>query len=132
MCIPGYFIPLDNGKMYVDGGILNNYPIDVLSFEEQKNTLGFTFSESHTIIETITSLEEFLYQIVACSYVLKKSEILLFLKEKTIILPCGEFPLWKFDASKEERLYLIECGRQAVIEYFNFLPRIPKRRYSVS
>lgn len=128
MCIPGYFIPVvDDDKLYVDGGILNNFPIDLLTIEEQHTTLGFTFSE-HPNIERINSLEEYLYQIIACSYLVNGKEI----KENTIILPCGEFPLWKFHASYEERIYLIETGRKAVEDFFLMKGKKPLRRYSVS
>jgi len=133
MCIPGYFIPLkDKTTIYVDGGLMNNYPINLVKLENQDHTLGFAFSEDHTNIESINSIHEFFNQIFASSYMLKKKEILLKYKKNTIIIPCGEFPLWKFNASYEERLYLIECGQKAVKTYYNeFVSNKPIRRYSV-
>ena len=127
MCIPGYFTPLvDDVKMYVDGGLLNNYPIDLFT---QSDTLGVTFSEFHTVRKQIETLEEFLYQVISCSYAIHKKKPAIY----EIVIPCGDFPVWKFDASKEERLYLMECGRKAVVDFFEMhTTRIPLRRYSVS
>lgn len=129
MCIPGYFTPLiKDNKMYVDGGILNNYPIDLLSLEEQDRTFGITFNECYIEKNTIDSLDEYLYQIISCSYVIHTKKSV----RNEIIIPCGDFPLWKFDASQEERIYLIECGRKAVEDFISmYKNKIPLRRYSV-
>ena len=130
MCIPGYFTPIsDDSKMYVDGGILNNYPVDLLTLEEQEHTIGVTFNDFHTIREKIESLEEFVYQIISCSYAINKKKSIFF----EIVIPCGHFPVWKFDASYEERIYLMDCGSNAVVDFFAARKnKIPLRRYSVS
>lgn len=129
MCIPGYFTPLiKDNKMYVDGGILNNYPVDLLTREEQDRTIGITFNECNIEKENIDSLEEYLYQIISCSYAIHTKKSI----KNEIVIPCGNFPLWKFDASQEERIYLIECGRKAVEDYIStYKNNIPLRRYSV-
>ena len=133
MCIPGYFIPLQHEtKMFVDGGLMNNYPINLVHTEEQKYTLGFAFSEEHTNVESIQTIQGFFNQIIASSYMLKKKEILFKYQQNTIIIPCGHFPLWNFNATYEERLYLIECGRKAVSNYYSRINKSkPLRRYSV-
>ena len=130
MCIPGYFTPIiDTHKMYVDGGIINNYPVDILTFEEQQHTIGVTFNEFHTTREKIESLEEFVYQIISCSYAIHKRKNIV----HEITIPCGHFPVWKFDASQEERMYLMDCGAKAVADFFATRKnKIPLRRYSVS
>lgn len=130
MCIPGYFIPVVDGTtLYVDGGIINNYPIDLLTYEEQQNTLGITFSQLHVTKEKIDSIDEFLSQVIACSYSINTVKV----TRHEIVIPCGDFPLWKFHASQEERLHLIDCGRKAVEEFFSFTRKTPPlRRYSVS
>lgn len=130
MCIPGYFIPIIDGTtLYVDGGIINNYPMDLLTYEEQKDTLGITFSQLHITKEKIDSIDEFLSQVIACSYSINKIKLTL----HEIVIPCGDFPLWKFHASQDERIYLINCGRKAVEDFFSFTRKtLPLRRYSVS
>jgi NTE family protein len=135
MCIPGYFLPcvIDN-EIYVDGGLINNFPIDLVDEDELKDTFGFTFSEDHTVVNSIDSIEQFFYQIYACLYIPAKKEYIKRIKQRIFVIKCGDYPMWNFHASKEERLKLISTGKEAVDEYFNlnrFMVK-PKRRYSVS
>lgn len=40
-CVPIVYKPFNiNNKLYIDGGIINNFPIDFLSKEDYKNTIG--------------------------------------------------------------------------------------------
>ena len=135
MCIPGYFIPsIINELTYVDGGLINNFPIDLVPIKDLKDTFGFTFSEDHTNVETIQTVEQFFYQIYACLFIPYKKEILKSIQNKIIIIQCGDYPMWNFDSSKEQRQYLINLGLQAVENYFTKLSSIlpkTKRRYSI-
>ena len=134
MSVPGYFIPSREGDtIYVDGALINNFPMDLLSEYEVNTTLGFTFSED-IHISTIESIEEFFYQIYACMYVTKKNNILNRIREKTIIISSGNYSMMNFNISKEDKNYLIESGRQSVVNYFELKQYVkkPMRRYSVS
>ena len=129
MCVPGYFTPCkENDILYVDGGLINNYPIDIISQEELNTTLGFTFSEDHIFVSKIESIEQYFYQIYACTYISKKSNI-----EKTIVIPCGHYLMMNLNAPKEDKEYLISLGRKAVSDYFELKQFTvkPVRRYSV-
>ena len=135
MCIPGYFIPLidkETNHYYVDGGLINNYPIDLIESYKLNTTLGFTFSEDHTNITNIDTLEDFFNQIFACSYLPKKNLQLKKYNKYTVIIPCGEYHMINFNASYEDRLYLINSGRKAILNYYNILKKIkPYRRNSL-
>jgi NTE family protein len=130
MCVPGYFTPCkENDILYVDGGLINNFPIDIIPEEELNTTLGFTFSEDHIFVSKIESIEQYFYQIYACTYISKKYII----KEKTIIIPCGHYLMMNLSAPKEDKEYLISLGRKAVNDYFELKQFAvkPVRRYSV-
>ena len=134
MCIPGYFIPsIINNSTYVDGGLINNFPIDLVRIKDLKDTFGFTFSEDHTNVETIETIEQFFYQIYACLFIPYKKEILKSIKHRIITIQCGDYPMWNFDSSKEQRQHLMNLGIQAVENYFNVTSVLPKskRRYSI-
>ena len=134
MCIPGYFIPsIINNFTYVDGGLINNFPIDLVPIKDLKDTFGFTFSEDHTNVETIQTIEQFFYQIYACLFIPYKKEILKSIKHRIIVIECGNYPMWNFDSLKEERQHLMNLGIQAVENYFNVTSVLPKskRRYSI-
>ena len=128
MCIPGYFIPLKKDEIYyVDGGLINNYPINLLSFEEQIHTLGFTFEKKDTNT-SINNFIDFINQVFGCVDAESKN-----INESTILIPCGDYPIWNFNATEEERLYLINCGIQAVKDYYTkFKTQVPLRRNSVA
>jgi len=135
MSLPGYFTPrYIDGVLYSDGGLVNNFPIDLLSENEIQNTLGFTFSEDHNIVEEIPNILKFFNQIYTCTYKFKKEKILSMYNEKIIIVRCGEYPIWNFNAPKEDRLKLIETGKKAIEDFFNLkqFSLKPSRRYSVS
>jgi NTE family protein len=131
MCIPGFFTPCkDNNILYVDGAIMKNYPIDLIPQEQLHLTLGLTFSEDHIFVSKIETIEEYLYQIYACSYISKKHII----KEKTIIIPCGDYMMLNLSAPREDKEYLISLGKKAVKDYFELKQFAvkPIRRYSIS
>lgn len=114
MSIPCFYIPqMKDSILYVDGAVLNSYPISLVSEENKERVLGFTFSENHVQKETIKTITNFFEQMYACSYLSRKTY-----DKNTIIIPCGEYPMWKFDASLEDKLYLINSGKKAVIDYF--------------
>lgn len=61
MSIPGMFTPVkdDNGDIFVDGGMLNNFPMNQVPDSDQ--TLGFCFSDGDTRKAEINYLENYLY-----------------------------------------------------------------------
>jgi len=124
MNIPLYYIPqIKDNIMYVDGAIFNSYPINLVSEENKNFVLGFTFSENHIIKEKINSIGSFFEQMYACSYLPNKVY-----NKNTIIIPCGEYPMWKFNAPLEDKIYLIESGRKAVIQFLDTVPQILLQR----
>jgi predicted acylesterase/phospholipase RssA len=51
ICIPCYFKPvIYKGSMYIDGGVLGNFPINYLTDDELKETIGmYTFEENEQL-----------------------------------------------------------------------------------
>ena len=133
MCLPGYFIPLKkNNTFYIDGGLLNNYPMDLIPFEEHLYTLGFIFTKNTIKEYKIDNFFDYINQVFNCANKEKKKYLNKLYTLNTILIPCEDFPIWNFNASEEERLYLIECGKKAVLNFYsNFKLRKPLRRNSV-
>lgn len=141
MSLPGYFTPTtdsETGHMLIDGGILHNFPLAFLTPEEQKTCIGLSFSYDHTQVETIGDLGVFLAQVFACYYIPRVNEIHSNHWERCIVIPAGAMPAWNFEATREERLDLVESGRGAALKFLQAYPdlilkrRKPVRRYSVS
>lgn len=136
MCIPGYFVPVEDpitGHLLVDGGALHNFPLAFLSEKEQKTSLGITFSEDHVEVKSIQTFFDYLKQIYACFYIPRTYSIWDRNRERIIIVECGDYPMWDFEASQEVRKEMVEKGRHATEGYL--LQRIavtPQRRFSAA
>lgn len=136
MSLPFYFVPIEDpmtGHLLTDGGVMNNYPMVFLSEEEQRHSLGLMFSAEHAQNKEIESLFDFVMQMLACVYMPRIRTIKKTLEERTISLPRGDFPPWNFEATKEERLELLQAAAEATEEFLKKGARTkPFRRSSVS
>jgi predicted acylesterase/phospholipase RssA len=139
MCLPLYFKPvIDSTKKYVltDGGVLGNYPIHHLSEDEQNESIGLTFDHDKSVVESVNSLMVFCSQLAASYYVPRNREQIEKHGSRTIILPCGDYPSWNFEASIEDRKRLMMIGYVAAKEFIKSgsQQKAPRgiRRYSVS
>lgn len=129
MSIPGYFTPVvdpETGHYYVDGALLNNYPITLV---DDTNILGITFDYSITYIDKIESIQSYFNQLISCIYD-KLEEIPLKYKEKTIYIKCSASTI-NFFLSEEERVELMEVGRRSVINYLESSSQKITRRNSI-
>jgi len=136
MCIPVYFQPLvdpDNDHLLVDGGLICNYPIDQLSDSEVEDSLGFKFNNKTIKTEKFENFFEFINQLLG-TYSLPQNDLPIKYRCRTIIVPCGNYPSWNFEASIEDRRMLIETGRKAIVKFIEKRLYSYKglRRYSVS
>ena len=129
MSIPGYFTPVvdsETGHYYVDGALLNNYPITLV---DNTNILGISFDYSTTYIDNIETIQSYFNQLISCIYN-KLEEIPLKYKEKTIYIKCSASTI-NFFLSEEERVELMEVGRRAVINYLESSSQKITRRNSI-
>ena len=129
MSIPGYFTPVvdpETGHYYVDGALLNNYPITLVN---DTNILGISFDYSTVYIDKIESIQSYFNQLISCFHN-KLEEIPLKFKEKTIYINSTVSTI-NFFLSQEERVELMEVGRRAVINYLESSSQKITRRNSI-
>ena len=136
MSLTFYFTPIQDpitGHILTDGGILHNYPMHFLDYQERLTSLGLTFSMSHAENHPITDLYDFLHQMFACVYLPRNKKVMEEAFEHTIVLPNGDYPPWNFEASKEDRMKLSDMAAEATRDFLKkgFSRKIT-RRYSVS
>jgi NTE family protein len=136
MTIPGYFVPFrepTTGHMLVDGGALNNIPVAFLTPEEQKHTLSIGFSVDHIQVDKIETITDYFHQIYACFFLPRTLLTLKEHSERLIIIPCGEYPMWDFEATEESRKEMVEKGYQATRAFLYSQPKNQiTRRFSVN
>lgn len=133
MAIPFYFVPLrhpETDTLLVDGGVLDNYPISVLSEEESEESIGLTFDFSEKPM-TIQTVGDFLSRICSGYYMPSYERLLERHRARTIVLPIGEFPSLHFEATLAEKQMLVAKGREATEAFFRSCVVPPHRRHSV-
>lgn len=133
MAVPLYFKPVIHPlteTMLVDGGIFENYPMDYLTEEEAKDSLGVTFQFSHKPLE-VTDFSRFMTLITTGHGATYHLKVIRRHSDRTIIIPCAEFPMLHFEASAEDRQRLIDIGRQAADKFFVSNVHLTERRYSI-
>jgi NTE family protein len=133
-----YYTPVADpvtGNLLTDGAMITNYPMAYLTEEERQQTIGLAFSTAHTKKEEISDFIGFFQQILACTFVPTAERVQAETASNTILLPNGDFPSWKFEATKEERQGLMTGAREAAIDFLEkrvFAKQIPVRRWSVA
>jgi predicted acylesterase/phospholipase RssA len=117
--IPGIFPPVEhNGKIYVDGAILDNLPMSILS--EDAVGICSTKQEKNKVITN--ELNFFLYFTIILRMVYNNFQRELRKGYKnTIIIDVKDTEVTSFDITKDEKLHLILCGRKAVHSYVSSL-----------
>jgi predicted acylesterase/phospholipase RssA len=134
MAFPLYFVPMkhpDTGHLLADGGIYDNYPILSLTPQQREETIGCTFEWSKFPID-IPDISRYISLLFSGYYMPCYQFLIKQHRNKTIVIPCGEFPALHFEASLEEKQGLVECGRKAALKFLLHPPKYNGRRNSVS
>jgi predicted acylesterase/phospholipase RssA len=110
--IPMYFIPhIDplTGNMLSDGGIQGNLPLHYLNEDECSETLAIGF---HSTSETSTpqDLIQFMKAVFDCMVISRNEDIMERWKHNIMRISTGNYPSWNFEASREDRLMLLNKG----------------------
>lgn len=103
-------------NMYLDGGLLDNYPINFFE-NDIENTLGFcvTNEEKPTEIEGIDS---YIYNIITALYLRMQKINLKKYSNKSIIIH-SNLLFTQFDLSIEQKKKCFESGYKSIESYFN-------------
>jgi predicted acylesterase/phospholipase RssA len=134
MCIPVYFMPLKNPETdtyLVDGGVMDNYPIQYLTEAEAQESLGITFEYSRRPIP-IHDLLSYIGLLSSGYYMPSYQELVKKHASRTIVIPCAEQSPVDFELSTEKRQQLVAYGRQAAVDFFKGYALNLIRRHSVS
>ena len=102
--------------IYVDGGLLDDYPIDYFR-KEASETIGFLmYDYSETL--NIEKIDEYLYSFLFC--LLKKVNKFKkkIYKKNTILIKQNKVGAIDFNISKEDKIELFELGYISTKEFF--------------
>lgn len=133
MSFPYYFQPFidpETGHYFADGGVVSNYPLFILSKEEQQKTLSI-------LIHTGTKEEE---NMEIESFVSRPIRIMInqrgiieskLYHSRCIHIDIANFNILEFSLNEETKNMLFDKGMTSVKDYIKSRPK-PVRRYSVS
>ena len=96
---------------------------------ETDTVLGINFKAENNTIEKIESIQSYFYQLFTCLYS-KTQEISEKSKMKTVYIDCKTSTL-DFSATEEERVKIMDSGREAVKEFLKNKSIFTKRRNSI-
>lgn len=128
MAYPLFFTPLKlNGCYYVDGGLLNNFPIKL--FSDQECTIGFNLVDDDELLQKtdnkiakipINGLIGYLKSVVMAIHTnLQQTHIHSIDKDNIVDICIGDVPVLEFNLTDEQIQSLINAGRTAVIKKFD-------------
>lgn len=110
MSIPFVFVPQENhGKRVFDGGVQNNYPVDILLRDNQNaKFIGLYIGNEYFRGDKKSSS---LFDLLNIWKESSDIESLREHKDSTIIIDTNPISTLQFKLSKEEKEFLLECGR---------------------
>lgn len=124
--IPFIFTPVKfEDKIYVDGGMLNNYPIELY---DKETTLGLISTSIDIYNKNINNIESYIASIIFITYYNNIKKKLKEYKTNTINLEHNIDAL-DFSIDKNEKLNLINYGydkTKELIETYNFFEKSSK------
>jgi NTE family protein len=121
IAIPFIFSPVKhNDKYYVDGGLMNNYPIDFVN-ENIDNIIGITIIDGNDEVCEINTFEDFIIQIIYAAIDSSSSKNIQYFKKQTIEIKLEKkFGLYS-SIGMDEKEELFNFGYISSANYFNNL-----------
>jgi NTE family protein len=136
MSFPYYFQPFicpATGHYLADGGIISNYPLFVLTKEEQLSTLSLLIYSGMEHIDDFmeSGIDKVIIRPLRMTLLEKQKLEMKFYNAPSIEITLDGLNILEFSYNEETKQTIIESGRKAVNKYFKTRPK-PPRRYSVS
>lgn len=143
MALPLYFTPVViDGVAYVDGGLVNNYPIDTLTVAEQRSAVGFLLRKDggapfnyHGGAEgqSETLFIGYAKQLLRIIGIDRYRAQLKRFERQTLLIDCSDIDVLDFSMTRADKERIIEKGAEAMRAFLaKRWPRsAPVRRWSI-
>lgn len=134
MSLPYYFQPIidpETNHYLMDGVVVSNYPLFMLSEHELRETLGIYFHSKPASVEEF-KIEDFALRPIQIMLNMRGQQEIRQFNENTIIVPVGSRSAVHFDIDEKEKKELLRIGHDAVRTYLVGQRKRIQRRYSVS
>jgi NTE family protein len=137
MALPLYFTPVViDGVAYVDGGLVNNYPMDTLSVPEQRLAVGFLLRKDGGAAFNYHGDEGFVgyaKQLLRIIGIDRYRAQLKRFERQTLLIDCSDIDVLDFSMTRADKERIIEKGAEAMRAFLvKRWPRsAPVRRWSI-
>ena len=137
MALPLYFTPVViDGVAYVDGGLVNNYPMDTLTAAEQRSAVGFLLRKDggepfdYDGEEGFVGYAKQLLRIIGIDRY--RAQLKRF-ERQTLLIDCSDIDVLDFSMTRADKERIIEKGAEAMRAFLaKRWPRsAPVRRWSI-
>ncbi len=137
MALPLYFTPVViDGMAYVDGGLVNNYPMDTLTAAEQRSAVGFLLRKDGGAPFNYHGDEGFVgyaKQLLRIIGIDRYRAQLKRFERQTLLIDCSDIDVLDFSMTRDDKERIIEKGAEAMRAFLaKRWPRsAPVRRWSI-
>ena len=115
--IPLIFKPCEyNNKLWLDGGIMNNYPIDLFN-DKLNDVIGIYLDEEYTTYETFDDTHNYIYQIIKCIFRGMNYNKLEMYKNNTIHIKTKNFS-FGYEMNQDDIELLYQIGFSTVSDKY--------------
>jgi NTE family protein len=122
MSIPFVFVPVElEGHLYIDGGVLNNYPINFfdrkggdtigIKLETSEEIKGEHIYKHNNVLQYSINIFNVIYDSLQTKHISKRDWA------KTIIVDCGSISAMDFKLKDKDKDALIQSGWKATLEF---------------
>lgn len=120
MCLPPLFSPVQfDGSLYVDGGLLQNFPIR--AFDDEEHTIGFTVKWGLTNSSALSTFEGYFSRLTYCTLSAGTAAQFEALpegyKERTIDIDCGDVSTLNYRVPIHTAVAMESRGRESVRDF---------------
>jgi NTE family protein len=116
--VPIYFAPfIYENKMYIDGGCIDNYPINLFK-NTLSNVIGLFLNANVSKYEQITNLETYFIECCMCMLEGINRNLVLAYEEYTIQIYIDNISILNFGIEYDFKLEAYEIGYNTVKKYF--------------
>jgi NTE family protein len=116
--IPLFYVPaMYEERMYIDGGCIDNYPIQLFK-NELDNVIGIYVSTKRSYTKDINNIEDFLMNMIQCLFEGVTCNSLKGFEKQTINLNLNDCGFMELDLSSEKKHEMFVDGYNAVIKYY--------------
>jgi NTE family protein len=115
--IPIIFKPCEwNNKIWIDGGVMNNYPIDIFN-DKLNDVIGIYLDEEYNTYNSFEDVQSYIYQVIKCIFRGMNYNKVELYKKNTIHIKAKTSSLG-FDMYKKDLDLLYKTGYDTVATYY--------------